>query len=86
MSRKLDAAKNPPEETAVSKRQSSQLPRKAVQEVIDEQQLVIIEYISQLLFRSFQEVINRQLVDIRRESSILLQGEHLRGDSLGRGS
>jgi len=54
--------------------------------VIDEQQLVIIEYISQLLFRSFQEVINRQLVDIRRENLILLQGEHLRGDSLGRGS
>lgn len=38
------------------------LPRRYVQEVISIQHLVIIEYLSQLLHRRFQEVIARQVL------------------------
>jgi hypothetical protein len=40
----------------------SGLPQRYVQEVISIQHLVIIEYLSQLLYRRFQEVLARQIV------------------------
>jgi hypothetical protein len=39
----------------------SGLPQKYVQEVIGIQRLIIIEYLSQLLYQRFQEVIVRQV-------------------------
>jgi hypothetical protein len=42
-----------------------QLPRDVIQEVIKVQPLIIIEYIAQLLVRSFKEVIRVQPVDIQ---------------------
>lgn len=64
---------------------SRKLPRKSIQEVISAQHLVIIEYVNQLLFRSFQETILRQLAEITRERRQLLPGKVLRGDSRQRG-
>lgn len=41
-----------------------QLPRSLIQEVIGGQHLVIIEYVTRLLFRSVQEVIEQQRLEI----------------------
>ena len=41
----------------------SGLPQRYVQEVIDIQHFVIIEYFSQLLYQRFQEVIARQVLE-----------------------
>lgn len=50
--------------SAGSPAKSSKLPRKAIQDVIGAQQLIIIEYINRLLLKSFQEVISRQLAEM----------------------
>ncbi len=57
------------------------LPQEVIQEVISIQQLVIAEYLSQVLLRSVQEVIRVQRADILREVKRLSQGSYLRGDS-----
>ena len=63
--KKLDAA-SPSEKASkilpVKSRLKSGLPLNYVQEVIDIQHLVIIEYLAQLLFRRFQEVLRGQVV------------------------
>ena len=46
----------------VKSRLKSGLPLPFVQEVIDTQHLIIIEYLAQLLFRRFQKVLRSQLV------------------------
>jgi len=58
------------------------LPLDVVQEVISIQQVVIIEYFGQLLFRRFQEVIRGQVVVNTREVSQLPPVAILRGDRL----
>jgi len=60
---------------------SSQLPRKLVQEVIGAQHLVIIEYYTRLLFKSFQEVNLRQPPEINEELCRLPREDISRGDS-----
>ena len=49
-------------------RLKSGLPLSYVQDVIDIQHLVIIEYFGQLLFRRFQEALKAQLIVITKES------------------
>ena len=65
LQKKLDAAS--PSETSskilpVKSRLKSGLPLPFVQEVIDIQHLIIIEYLAQLLFKRFQEVLRGQVV------------------------
>jgi len=57
------------------------LPQEVIQEVISVQQLVIAEYLSQVLLRSIQEVIRVQHADILREVKRLPQSGHSRCDS-----
>ena len=57
------------------------LPQEVIQEVISIQQLVIAEYLSQVLLRSVQEVIRVQRADILREVKRLPQGGYSRSDS-----
>lgn len=57
------------------------LPQEVIQEVISIQQLVIVEYLSQVLLRSVQEVIRVQRADILREVKRLPQGGYSRSDS-----
>ncbi len=64
---------------------SSQLPRNLIQEVIGAQHLVIIEYTTQLLVKSFQEVMLSQVAKIKREFKQLPHNGILRGDSVQRG-
>ena len=74
---KLDAA-SPSEKTSkilpVKSRLKSGLPLAFVQEVIEVQHLIIIEYLAQLLSRRFQEVLRSQLVvntrQIRQQSPL----------------
>lgn len=61
------------------------LPRSLVQEVIGAQQLVIIDYLARLLFRSLQEVISLQRAETTEEYRQVLPAGHSRSDSLGRG-
>ncbi len=65
LQKKLDAA-SPSEKASkilpVKSRLKSGLPLHYVQEVIGIQHLVIIEYLAQLLFRRFQEVLRGQVV------------------------
>ena len=70
---------------AKSSARSGQLPRNLIQEVIGAQSLVIIEYMNQLLFNSFQEVMRRQLTKINREFRLLPREAILRGDGIRRG-
>jgi hypothetical protein len=58
------------------------LPLDVVQEVISIQQVVIIEYFGQLLFRRFQEVLKRQGVVNTKKVSQLPPVAILRGDRL----
>lgn len=62
-----------------------QLPRSLIQEVIGGQHLVIIEYITRLLFRSVQEVIKQQPLEITSDLPQVLPECCLRGDSVSRG-
>ena len=58
------------------------LPLDVVQEVISVQQVVIIEYFGQLLFRRFQEVLRGQVIVNTGEVSRLPPVAILRGDGL----
>ncbi len=58
------------------------LPLEVVQEVINIQQVVIIEYFGQLLFRRFQEVLRGQVVVNTRKLSQLPCIMFSRGDRL----
>lgn len=62
-----------------------QLPRSLIKEVIGEQQLVIIEYITRQLYRSVQEVIKRQHFENTGDPSQLPPRYHPRGDSVSQG-
>ncbi len=90
LSKKLDAAAPPNAEiephSADFPVSSGKLPRKVIQEVIGAQQLIIIEYVNRLLLKSFQEVISRQLSEIRIKQDQLLDSASSRGDSQRRGS
>lgn len=55
--KKLDIADHPEGIRRVKSRFKSGLPLELIQEVISIQQVVIIEYFGQLLFRRFQEVL-----------------------------
>jgi len=55
-----------------------QLPRSLIQEVIGAQQLVIIEYLGRQLLRSVQEVIRRQLIEIKGDPAQLPPAGHKR--------
>ena len=64
LQKKLDAAiasEKPPKPHPPKSRFNSGLPLGYVQDLIGVQQVVIIEYFGQLLFRRFQEVLRRQL-------------------------
>ncbi len=50
-----------------SSRSTLELPGDVIQDVIGVQPLIIIEYVAQLLVRSFKEVIRVQPVDIQRK-------------------
>ncbi len=63
---------------------NSQLPRSLVQEVTGAQRLVIIEYVTQLLFKSFQEKTNAQLAEITSKLRQLPHKVVSRGDSTQR--
>lgn len=64
---------------------SRQLPQNLIQEVIGAQPTVIIEYIAQLLLKSFKEEMGRQLIEIKGEVRQLPNRASLRGDSYRRG-
>jgi hypothetical protein len=59
------------------------LPRKAVEEVMGAQQLVIIEYIVRLLLRGVQETISTQHVEIAKEFRQQLALSRSRDDGQG---
>lgn len=59
------------------------LPRKAVEEVMGAQQLVIIEYIVRLLRRGVQETISAQRLEIAKEFRQQLAVSRSRGDGQG---
>ena len=85
LSKKLQAVQNQATEKPTPQLQKStifpKLPQEVIQEVIGAQQLVIAEYLSQLLLRSVQGVIRAQRTDILREVERLPQAGHSRGDS-----
>ncbi len=62
-----------------------QLPRDVIQDVIKDQPLIIIEYVAQLLVRSFKEVIRAQPVEIQRKMNQLPCDGRLRSDRLRQG-
>jgi len=64
---------------------SSRLPRSLIQEVIGVQHLVIIEYMTQLLTKPFQEEIRGQLFEITCKLEQLPNMPISRGDSRRRG-
>jgi hypothetical protein len=68
-----------------SSRSTPQLPGDVIQDVIGVQPLIIIEYVAQLLVRSFKEVIRTQPVDIQRKIKRLPCEGCLRSDRLGQG-
>ena len=60
---------------------SPKLPQEVIQEVIGPQHLVIIEYVTQLLLRRFQEVMRQQRAEITEETERLPPNYCSRGDS-----
>jgi len=66
-----------------SSRSTPQLPGDVIQDVIGVQLLIIIEYVVQLLVRSFKEVIRAQPVEIQREIGRLPGEGCLRSDRQG---
>jgi len=68
-----------------SSRSIPQLPGDVIQDVIGVQPLIILEYVAQLLVRSFKEVIRAQPVEIQRKIDRLPCEGCLRSDSLGQG-
>lgn len=85
LSKKLQAAQDQGIETPPPQLRKpnifSKLPQEVFQEVISTQQLVIIEYLSQVLMRSVQEVIRVQHADILREVKQLPQSVYSRSNS-----
>ena len=85
LSKKLQVVQNQATEKPPSQLHESgifpKLPQEVIQEVISAQQLVIAEYLSQVLLRSVQEVIRVQRADILRKVKRLPQGGYSRGDS-----
>ncbi len=63
---------------------SSTLPINLIQEVIGAQHLVIIEYLTRLLFKPFQEEMRAQLLEITSETTQVLVKSTSRGDSSNR--
>jgi len=61
-------------------RSTPQLPGDVIQDVIGVQPLIIIEYVAQLLVRSFKEVIRVQPVEIQRKIDRLPCDRCLRSD------
>lgn len=84
LNKKLAAINEADHKIVSSPVKSSQLPRKLIQEVISAQQLVIIEYVNRLLFRSFKEVILRQVAGINKQPEELPCKGISRADSLQR--
>lgn len=74
LQKKLDAAQ------PCKSRFKSGLPLPYVQEVIGAQQLIIIEYLSQLLLRRFQDVFKGKPLAITRQKDRLLPGGFPRCD------
>lgn len=72
--------------SARSPAKSRQVPRELIQEVIGTQALVIIEYMEQLLIYRFQEVMRRQVTEIKREFKQVPREVISRGDGIRRGS
>ena len=68
-----------------SSRSTLELPGDVIQDVIGVQPLIIIEYVAQLLVRSFKEVIRAQPVDMQRKLDRLPREGCLRSDRLGQG-
>ena len=68
-----------------SSRSTPQLPGDVIQDVIGVQPLIIIEYVAQLLVRSFKEVIRVQPVEIQRKIDRLPCDGCLRSDRLKQG-
>jgi len=68
-----------------SSRSTPQLPGDVIQDVIGVQPLIIIEYVAQLLVRSFKEVIRAQPVEIQRKIDRLPCEGCLRSDRQGQG-
>ena len=68
-----------------SSRSTPQLPGDVIQDVIGVQPLIIIEYVVQLLVRSFKEVIRAQPVEIQRKIDRLPCEGCLRSDRQGQG-
>jgi len=65
-----------------SSRSTLELPGDVIQDVIGVQPLIIIEYVAQLLVRSFKEVIRAQPVDMQRKLDRLPREGCLRSDRL----
>jgi len=76
---KTDPARPP------SSRSTPQLPGDVIQDVIGVQPLIIIEYVAQLLVRSFKEVIRVQPIEIQRKIDRLPCKGCLRSDRLKQG-
>lgn len=68
-----------------SSRSTPQLPGDVIQDVIGVQPLIIIEYVAQLLVRSFKEVIRVQPVEIQKKIDRLPCEGCLRSDRLKQG-
>ncbi len=68
-----------------SSRSTLELPGDVIQDVIGVQPLIIIEYVAQLLVRSFKEVIRAQPVDMQRKLDRLPCEGCLRSDRLKQG-
>jgi len=84
LNKKLAAINEADPKTVSFSVKSSQLPRKLIQEVIGAQQLVIIEYVNRLLFRSFKEMMLCQLAGIKKQPEEQPYKEISRADSLHR--
>lgn len=82
------ASSNPDKNSPIrppSSRSTPQLPGDVIQDVIGVQPLIILEYVAQLLVRSFKEVIRTQPVDIQRKIYRLSCEGRLRSDRLKQG-
>lgn len=69
-SKKPPPASCPPQEISTTTKQlafSLTLPRDVIQEVMGSQQLIIIEYVAQVLVNSFKELMHQQRIEIYNE-------------------
>ena len=86
LSNSASSSSNSRDFSALSSAKSVQVPRDLIQEVIGTQALVIIEYMDQLLIYRFQEVMRRQVTEIKREFKQVPREAISRGDGIRRGS